>query len=61
MKKHIVRNGKKIRGFVWQKKDGSFWYAFGRPSQEGYIAFSCRSLEHGISCVEMPMNLCGLN
>jgi hypothetical protein len=53
--KKLVRNGKRIKGFVWQKQDGSFWYAFGKPSQDSYIAFACKSIEHGIACIEMPL------
>ena len=54
MKKYIVRNGKKIKGFVYQKSDNSWWYAFGRPSQDSYIAFSCRDKQHGIACIQIP-------
>lgn len=58
MKKHLVKNGKRIKGFVYQKQDGSFWYAFGKPSQDNYIAFACRDLEHGIACIEMHSRIC---
>jgi hypothetical protein len=51
--KHLVKNGNRIKGFVYQSKD-SWWYAFGKPSQEQYIAFACRDLEHGIACIEVP-------
>jgi hypothetical protein len=54
MKKHIVRNGKKIKGFVWMDSAGLWWYAFGKPSQVSYMAFGCRDLEHGIVNIEMP-------
>jgi len=53
--KHIVKDGRRIKGFVWQKSDGTWWYAFGKPSQASYIAFACRDKEHGIANVEMPM------
>jgi hypothetical protein len=53
MKKHIVKDGKRIKGFVYFSND-SWWYAFGKPSQDSYIAFACRSLEHGIACIEVP-------
>lgn len=53
MKKHIVKSGRKIVGFVYSDSNGQYWYAFGRPSQPEYIAFACRSLEHGIACIEM--------
>jgi len=51
--KHLVKNGNRIKGFVYQSQD-SWWYAFGKPSQEQYIAFACRDLEHGIACIEVP-------
>jgi hypothetical protein len=54
MKKHLVKNGRKIKGFVWQDTKGLWWYAFGKPSQDEYMAFGCRDLEHGIANVEMP-------
>jgi hypothetical protein len=50
----IVRNGKKIKGFVYKDKTGQHWYAFGRPSQDSYISFACKSIEHGIACIEVP-------
>ena len=53
MNKHLVKIDRKIKGFVFQDKSGQYWYAFGRPSQACYISFACRSLEHGIACVEM--------
>ena len=56
MEKHLVKNGRKIRGFVYQDKQGLWWYAFGKPSQDNWMAFACRDLEHGIACVEMSMN-----
>lgn len=52
--KHLVKNGKKIKGFVWQDKNKDFWYAFGKPSQSNYMAFKCRDLEHGIASIEVP-------
>jgi len=53
MKKHLVKRGRKVIGFVYQDRNGQFWYAFGRPSADNYIAFACRSLEHGIVSIEM--------
>lgn len=55
MQKTLVKNGNRIKGFVYQDESGEWWYAFGRPSQDDYIAFHCRDLEHGIACVEMPL------
>lgn len=51
--KHLVKRNRRIIGFVFSKADGSWWYAFGRPSQDMYISFSCRDLEHGMACIEM--------
>jgi len=53
MKKHLVKRGRKVIGFVYQDSNGQFWYAFGRPSADNYIAFACRSLEAGIASIEM--------
>ena len=53
MNKHIVKINGKIKGFIYQDREGQYWFAFGRPSQSCYISFACRSLEHGIACVEM--------
>ena len=50
---HLVKYGNKIKGFVYIKPDGSFWYGFGKPCDENIISFKCRSIEHGIACVEM--------
>ena len=52
MKKTIVRNGKRIKGFVYENSNG-YWYAFGKPSQNNYISFQCRDIEHGIACIEV--------
>lgn len=53
MKKVIVKNGKRIKGFVYKSSDGLFWYSFGRPSQNNYISFQCNSIEQGIARIEM--------
>lgn len=50
----LVKQGRKIRGFVYQNAEG-WWYAFGRPSAGQWIAFACRDKEHGIACIEMNM------
>lgn len=55
MKKHLVKSGKRILGFVYQQ--GEQWcYSFGKPSQSQYISFHCDSLEQGIARVEMHTN-----
>lgn len=51
MKKHIVKNGRKIVGFVFYS-NGALKYAFGKPSQNNYIAFDCASLDEGISKIK---------
>jgi hypothetical protein len=51
--KHIVKKGRKIIGYVVHKHDGTFWYVFGKPSQNVVIEFSCDSKEMGISRIEM--------
>ena len=47
MDKHLVKLGRKILGFVYQDKQGVWWYAFGKPSQSSYISFACASLKDG--------------
>jgi hypothetical protein len=56
MKKYLVKKGNKIKGFVYFQ-NGSYWYAFGRPSQNNYIGFECSSIEQGIARIEMHTNL----
>lgn len=53
--KHLVKKGKRILGFVYIQNN-DYWYAFGKPSQNGYIAFRCNSLEQGIAKIEMHTN-----
>jgi hypothetical protein len=55
MKKHLVKNGRKILGFV-HIQNGVFYYSFGKPSQCSYISFECRDLEQGIARIEMHTN-----
>ena len=55
MKKILVKRGGKIMGFVGRNSDG-FYYAFGRPSQESYISFTCYSIQQGISRIAMQTN-----
>lgn len=44
----IIKVNRKIRGFVSQRSNGQYFYAFGKPSQSSYIAFDCESIEQGI-------------
>lgn len=55
MKKHLVKRGAKIIGFVHKIGD-EFYYSFGRPSQSQYISFKCDSIEQGIARIEMHTN-----
>ncbi len=50
-----IKNGKRILGFVGKNSEG-FYYAFGKPSQDSYIAFRCNSIEQGIARIEMHTN-----
>lgn len=50
--KHLVKDGRRILGFVYSDKNGQYWYAFGKPSQFEYIAFACKSLECGITLIK---------
>lgn len=36
----VIKDGRRIVGFVEEQKDGSWTYAFGKPSQREYIAFN---------------------
>ncbi len=37
--KEVIRNGNYIIGFIEQQKDGTWGYAFGKPSQKSYLMF----------------------
>jgi hypothetical protein len=50
--KTIIKEGRKIKGFVFQDKQGEFWFAFGKPSQDNYISFRCESIEEGINNIK---------
>jgi hypothetical protein len=52
MEKHLVKKGRRIIGFIYEQNN-SFWYSFGRPSQDSYISFECNSIEQGIARIEM--------
>jgi hypothetical protein len=47
MNKLIVKKGRKIIGYCYQQND-SFWYVFGKPSQNVVISFECSSLVDGM-------------
>lgn len=50
----LVKVGRRIKGFVFEQ-NGSWWYAFGRPSQDNYISFACCDEQHGITCVKLAL------
>jgi len=41
----VVRDGRRIIGFIEKQKDGSWGYAFGKPSQPSFIMFHTDSFE----------------
>ena len=57
MKKHLVKNGQKIEGFVFQNNNLEWFYAFGKPSQNDYIAFKCNSLQAGIDNIQEGLSI----
>ena len=48
----VVRNGRRIIGFIEQQKDGSWGYAFGKPSQPSVIMFYTESRDKAISRIK---------
>ena len=55
-KKHLVKNGRFIVGFVGMNS-GKYFYSFGKPSQSEYIAFQCEDLNSGINFIKEHSNL----
>lgn len=41
----LVKDGKRIIGFIEKQKDGSWGYAFGKPSQPSFIMFYTDTFE----------------
>ena len=41
----LVKDGRRIIGFIEKQKDGSWGYAFGKPSQPSFIMFYTDSFE----------------
>ena len=56
MEKTIVKQGKKIIGFVY-KSNGSFWFAFGKPSQREFVSFACKDINEGIKSINQYSKL----
>ena len=50
MEKQLVKQGRRIVGFVGMN-NGRHFYAFGKPSQREYMAFDCNSVESGIMAI----------
>ena len=50
MEKTIVKQNKKIKGFVFKNNNG-WWYVFGKPTQSSYISFSCEDKKTGIEAI----------
>lgn len=48
----LVKEKRKIKGFINQRSNGQFYFVFGTPSQASYIAWDCDSIEHGIQCIK---------
>ena len=45
----VIRNGRRIIGFIEQQKDGSWGYAFGKPSQPSFIMFYTDTEDKAVS------------
>lgn len=43
--RELLKNGNKIVGWVEQRPNGDFYYAYGKPSQSSFISFECESLD----------------
>ena len=47
----LVKDGRRIIGFIEQQKDGSWGYAFGKPSQPSFIMFYTESRDKALERV----------
>lgn len=47
----VVRNGRRIIGFIEKQKDGSWGYAFGKPSQPSFLMFYTDTKDKAVSRV----------
>lgn len=41
----VIRDGKRIIGFIEKQEDGSWGYAFGKPSQQSFLMFHTDTFE----------------
>lgn len=49
--KEVIKDGKHIIGFIQQQQDGSWGYAFGKPSQPSFLMFYVKTKEEARSRV----------
>ena len=47
----VIRDGRRIIGFIEQQKDGSWGYAFGKPSQSSFLMFYTDTKDKAVSRV----------
>ena len=47
----LIKSGRKIVGWIEQQKDGSWGYAFGKPSQPSFIMFYTDTEDKAVSRV----------
>ena len=45
----VIRDGRRIIGFIKKQKDGSWGYAFGKPSQPSFLMFYTDTEEKAVS------------
>lgn len=43
--RELLKEGRKILGWIEQRPNGDFYYAYGKPSQSSFISFECKTLE----------------
>ena len=42
--RELLKSGNKIIGWIEQRPNGKYYYAFGKPSQTSFISFECDTL-----------------
>lgn len=52
----LVKDGRHIIGFIEKQKDGSWGYAFGKPSQPSFIMFYTDTFEKAKSRIMETRN-----
>ena len=45
----LVKDGRRIIGFIEKQKDGSWGYAFGKPSQPSFLMFYTDTKDKAVS------------